>query len=430
MIFYFLYDLLLLLLSPLVIGYYLFRALQRGRPAALARRFGVLPAADLAKIAGKDTIWVHAVSVGETIAVKALLKALKERFPQNKIVISNVTETGRSISLTLAEADLCIYFPFDFGFAVHRLIDSVDPSLIIIVETEIWPNFMKAARNRDIPVVLVNGRISDRSFGRYLRLSWIFRRVLANFSAFCMQTAEDARRIVAIGAQPSCVHVAKNLKYDIPVAGVSDERFQELRSRYRIPAEIKVLTAGSTHPGEEELLVQTYKTLLAGQRDLVLVLAPRHPERAARISELLQREGVPHRFRSALDEQSVPFGSGEVLLLDTVGELTKLYSISDLVFVGGSLVPVGGHNVLEPASCHVPVLFGPFMNNFREIAELILKCNGGIQVADADELTGAVGALLDDGEKRLEIGRNGGRLLEENSGSIDRHLEIIANFLP
>jgi len=244
-----------------------------------------------------------------------------------------------------------------------------------------------------------------------------------------MQTEEDARRIVAIGAKLSHVHVAKNLKYDIPVAGVSGERFHELRNIYRIPSRLTVFTAGSTHPGEEELLVKTYKSLIAEKRELLLVLVPRHPERAEKISEILQRERIIYRFRSALDEQSVPFRSGEVLLLDTVGELTKLYSISDLVFVGGSLVPVGGHNVLEPASFHVPVLFGPFMNNFREIAALILKFNGGCRVADGDELTSVVCGLLDDEAKRLEMGRNGGRLLEKNSGSTERHMEILASFI-
>ncbi|HKZ18142.1 MAG TPA: 3-deoxy-D-manno-octulosonic acid transferase [Geobacteraceae bacterium] len=429
MIVYFLYDVLLLLATPIIIGYHLFRSLTRGRPVALFERFGFLPSDQKGKIAGFDTIWVHAVSVGETIAVKTLLKAIKERFPQKKIVLSNVTETGRSISLKLAEADLCIYFPFDYGFAARRAISSVSPSLIIIVETEIWPNFLRAARKCNVPVILANGRISDKSFKSYNRLKWVFRRVLRDFSALCMQTQEDARRIISMGAQSSRVYVSKNLKYDVPVAGISQQRFRELRDEYLIPQSLTVITAGSTHQGEEELLAQIYRNLMADERNLLLVLAPRHPERVEKVSEILQKEGIPCALRSKLDARTTPFRCGEVLVLDTVGELTKLYSISDIVFVGGSLIPVGGHNILEPAALHVPVLFGPFMNNFKEIAALILKFKGGVQVANEAELEQALRSLLDDEDRRREMGRNGARLLEENSGSTERHMEIIASFI-
>jgi 3-deoxy-D-manno-octulosonic-acid transferase len=429
MMIYLLYDTLLFLAMPVIIGYHLFRSLTRSRPAVLLERLGFVPADQKNEISGCDTIWVHAVSVGETIAVKTLLSALKKSFPQKKIVLSNVTETGRSVALKVAEADLCLYFPFDYGFAARRAIRAVNPSLIIIVETEIWPNFLKVARKHNIPVILANGRISDRSFKRYNSLRWIFRRVLGDFSAFCMQTQEDARRIIAIGAQPSRVNVAKNLKYDVPVTEVSPLRFCELRDEYRIPRSLDVFTAGSTHQGEEELLLQVYRNLVTERRDLLFVLAPRHPERVEKVCEILQKEGLSYTLRSKLDKRTISFRSGEVLVLDTVGELTKLYSISDLVFVGGSLVPVGGHNVLEPAALLVPVLFGPYMNNFKEIAALIQTFKGGVQVADKEELANTLRSLLDDEVKRREMGRNGARLLEENSGSTDRHMDIIASFI-
>jgi 3-deoxy-D-manno-octulosonic-acid transferase len=429
MIIYFLYDTLLLFALPVIIGYHLFRSLTRRRPAALPERFGFLPSSERAKVEGHETIWIHAVSVGETIAAKSLLKELKKRFPQKKIVLSNVTETGRSIAVKLPEADLCIYFPFDYGFAARKLLDAVNPSLVIIVETEIWPNFLRAARMREIPVVLVNGRISDRSFDRYKKLRWVFRRVLADFSAFCMQTAEDAKRIAAMGAQPENIHVTNNLKYDIPVAGLPEERSRELRDAYHIPSSILVFTAGSTHQGEEELVIKTYKELAGGSSNVFLILAPRHPERAVKVSDLLRNEGIGHKLRSGLDNHSPQFRPGEVLLLDTVGELASLYAISDLVFVGGSLVPIGGHNILEPASMKVPVIFGPFMNNFREITAMILKINGAVQISDGLELTTSVRVLLEDEDKRHEIGANGARLLDENRGSTERHMEIIASFL-
>jgi 3-deoxy-D-manno-octulosonic-acid transferase len=206
------------------------------------------------------------------------------------------------------------------------------------------------------------------------------------FSAFCMQTGEDARRIIAIGAQPSRVNCSGNLKYDGAVPHISTEFCRELREAYHIPHDVSVLTAGSTHQGEEETLVTVYKNLIRESRSLFLVLVPRHPERAANVAELLRREGVSCTLRSGLDKQPSLFRSGEVLLVDTIGELMRFYAISDLVFVGGSMVPVGGHNILEPASLSKPVLFGPHMSNFREITSMILKFGGGVQVADEKEL--------------------------------------------
>lgn len=429
MIIYFLYDTFLLLATPIIIGYHLFRSLTRRRPVALFARLGFLSWEQKRKIDGCETIWVHAVSVGETIAAKSLLKSLKERFPGKKIVLSSVTETGRSIAVKLEEVDLCIYFPFDYGFAVKKALNAINPSCIIIVETEIWPNFLRFARHRKIPVILVNGRISDRSFKNYMQFRWLFRRFLANISAFCMQTDEDARRIMAIGAPPGRVNNAKNLKYDIILSRLSPEKCREMKEEYHIPPEITVLTAGSTHQGEEEIVIAAYKTFINENIKLFLVLAPRHPERAAKVIEILQRQGVPYTLRSDLDKRSGTLRNGEVLLLDTVGELMRFYALSDLVFVGGSLVPVGGHNILEPSSLRKPVLFGPHMSNFKEIASLVLKYGGGVQVANGEELTAVVRSLLDDKVKRDEIGNNGARLLEENSGSTERHMEIIASFL-
>jgi 3-deoxy-D-manno-octulosonic-acid transferase len=279
-----------------------------------------------------------------------------------------------------------------------------------------------------IPVVLANGRISDRSFTRYLKLRWFFRRVLENFAALCMQSDADAERIIAMGAPEERVHVVRNLKYDIPAAPVGASEQAVLRQTYRLPPDMAVVTAGSTHDGEEEMVLAAYRTLLAEGRELVLVLVPRHPERAGAVAELLRREGMRFTLRSQLDKREAPFASGEVLLVDTIGELMKLYALAAVVFVGGSLVPTGGHNVLEPASLGVPVLFGPHMGNFREIAALILGCSGGVQVGSGAELTATLVTLLDDSPRRDAMGRSGARLLEENSGSTERHLAVIARF--
>ena len=425
---YLIYDILLLLAIPLILPYFLCRCVRRRRlRKGIAERLGFLSREKRVCLQGSETIWVHAVSVGETMAVRPLLKALKARYPEKKIVLSTVTETGRSIAENLSDVDVCIYFPFDFGFAVRRMLQAVRPSLIVVVETEIWPNFLRYAHLSGIPTVLANGRISDKSFGGYLRFSWAFRPVLENFDALCMQTDVDARRIIDIGASPARVHVAKNLKYDIPALSISEERKREVLATYHIPEGMPVFTAGSTHQGEEAAVLTAYRTLVNEGREFLLVLVPRHPERAEEVAKLAEQFGIPCVRRSQLDAQSELFKPGEVLLVDTVGELMALYAISDLVFVGGSLVAVGGHNLLEPASLAVPVIFGPHMNNFREIATLILHHHGGIQVQDAVMLAQTLRQLLDSPGERLRLGENGARILIENRGSTERHMEIISS---
>ena len=426
---HFLYEIVLWFAALFFIPYHYVRSVQRKRPAAFAERFGMLASGEIAAIEGNGPIWVHAVSVGETIAAKPLIRALRERFPERRIVISNVTETGRRIALNIAEADLCLYFPFDFGFAVRRVLTTVRPCVILIVETEIWPNFLRAARKLDIPAVMVNGRISDRSFVRYLRLRWFFRTILPDFSWFCMQTDEDARRIVAMGAPPARVGITRNLKYDLPVADLPADKKEEILRAFSLPADLPLFTAGSTHQGEEEEVVAAYKQLLASGKKFLLILAPRHPERAAQVAELLQREKLPFARRTELNGRTDLFSPGEVLLVDTVGELMQIYAVSDVVFVGGSLVPTGGHNILEPASLRVPVLFGPHMGNFRESAELILSCGGGVQVHDGSELATVLSRLLDDPAERRIMGENGAGLLERNRGSTKLHLDIVERFL-
>jgi 3-deoxy-D-manno-octulosonic-acid transferase len=427
---YLIYDIALFLATPLIFVYSLFRSWRKGRRReGFAERCAIYDAGMLSSLRGQKTIWVHAVSVGETIAVKPLLKALKESFPEFRIIMSNVTETGRRIAEMIPEVDHCLYFPIDYRFAVKRALKQTHPELVIVVETEIWPNFLRIARELGIPTVLTNGRISDRSFGRYLKLKWFFRPVLGNISAFCMQTAVDSQRIVAIGADPARVHVTRNLKYDIQVTASTDELKRELREGCKIPEEIVTITAGSTHAGEEEIVIAAYQRLLADGRECMLVLVPRHPERAVRVAEVIENTDLKLTLRSLLERHKGQFAPGEVLLVDTVGELLRFYAMSDIAFVGGSLAPTGGHNILEPASLGVPVLFGPHMQNFRESAALILSCGGGFQVKDGEELTAVLQLLMDDQDKRHNAGKKGMRLLEENSGATGMHMEVIRKLL-
>ncbi|WP_306533211.1 3-deoxy-D-manno-octulosonic acid transferase [Geobacter sp.] len=423
--FFVLYDILLILLAPAIIAHHVWRTVSRGRTfAGFAERFGFIAPESLVPVTGRGAIWVHAVSVGETMAVKPLLRELKRRFPERPIVLSSVTETGRSVAVAIPEPDLVVYFPFDFGFAASRALRLVSPKLVIVVETEIWPNFLRYARRMGIPAVMVNGRISDRSFPRYLRFSRFFAPILNNLSALCMQSDEDARRIVAIGAPAERVFVTRNLKYDLPLRRLGPTEQEELRNRYRLPAGALVITAGSTHSGEEELVAESYLRLFAERPGLFLVLVPRHPERAAEVGMLLEGKGIPFVRRSALDGAQ-ELEAGSVLLVDTIGELMNLYALSDVVFVGGSLVPVGGHNLLEPSSVGVPVLFGPHMHNFREITTLVLAAGAGEQVEDRTGLEAALRRLLEDESARRAMGENGSRLMAEQGGAAARHLEII-----
>lgn len=425
---YLVYDILLIIGVPLLVPVYLIRSLRRGRlKKGMGERLGFLSREKIAFLDGRDTIWVHAVSVGETMAARPLLKALKSRYPNHLIVLSTVTETGQGIGEGIRDVDLCIYFPLDLSLFVKRTLKIVHPSLIVVVETEIWPNFLRQAGLMGVPVILANGRISDKSFAGYRRFSGIFRSVLPDFTALCMQTEEDARRIVAIGAPAGRVYVTKNLKYDLDVDIPPDERKAELRARYRIPGHCLVFIAGSTHQGEEEPILSAYQSLIQQGLQLILILAPRHPERSEEVAALLERHGIYHIRRSSLAQAPRGLQPGEALLMDCVGELMDVYSISGLVFVGGSLVPVGGHNLLEPAALGVPVFFGPHMSNFREIASKILESGAGVQITDAGMLTSFLKGLLDDQPGRVSMGANGARLLKENRGATSRHMDVIAS---
>jgi len=420
-----LYNLLLLIILPVLIPYHAYRSLSRGRRLALAERFGAIPEAELDRVRGAEVILVHAVSVGETIAVLPLLKGLKARYPGKKVVLSNGTETGRSVALKSGLADLCIYFPFDYPFAVSRILKTLSPQAVVIMETEIWPNFLSCAKRLGIPVLLANGRISDRSFNRYLRFSRVFRPVLPNFYCFCMQSGQDARRIEAIGAPADAVRVTGNLKYEIPLRQTSPERRRELKAQYLVPAGALVFTAASTHPGEEEPVLTAYRALVEAQPASFLVLVPRHPERGPAVAELLARRGFTFLKRSQLSERREPLPPGGVLLLDTVGELMQIFAFSDLVYMGGTMVPTGGHNPLEPASCGLPVVFGPHMENFREIAAHFLKSGAALQVPDAAALAVELAGLAANAERRRDVGAAGRKLIEESSGAVERHLEAI-----
>lgn len=424
---YLLYDLVLLASAAVLVPYYIYRGWRFGKARrGIRERLGFYLPDRLAPLAGRPVIWVHAVSVGETRAAIPLVKALKAEFPAHALVLSNVTETGHAVASGIREVDLCLFFPFDLSWAVRRVLRQVRPVLVLIVETEIWPNFVRLARRGGSPVVLVNGRISDRSFPRYRKLRPLVRPVLEQFSAFCMQTAQDAERIRQMGAPAGRIQVTRNLKYDMQASAAESLDAGRLRADLRLPPGTPVWAAGSTHAGEETAVARVYRRLLQEGREAVLVLVPRHPERARAVAESLAAQGFDVTLRTRAGERTEPLRPGEILLVDTLGEMLKVYAASDLVFLGGSLVPVGGHNVLEAALMRRPVVFGPHMHNFREIARLLLEVGGGVQVEEGEEgVHGAVSRLLADPELRLRMGEAGYALLQQNAGATRNTLSAL-----
>ena len=367
---------------------------------------------------GASTVWVHAVSVGEVKAVDSLLGGLRGQFPGNRIVVSTTTATGRGLALERSDPDRVIYFPLDFPSAVRRCLDRIQPNLVVVAETEIWPNFMRECDRRKIPVFMVNGRISDQSYKQYrLARRWL-RRVLRKYRVLGMQSEMDANRICSIGAPKDKVVVFGNLKYDLKGS------VRDLESMFKATlSQMQPLIVAASTAGEEEpLVLEAYRQLQKTQPGLKLLIAPRLPERFAEVEQMLQSNGLIYVRRSALTARTEP---PDILLLDTIGELTAAFEYATLVFMGGTLVPRGGHNVLEPALFSKPVIFGPHMENFRDIARTFLDARAAIQVADVEGLVHEIRTLLDSPAAAAKMGQNARQLVEDNRGATARFLEAV-----
>lgn len=427
---YLLYDLILYLSAIFLVPYYLLRGLRYGKTRRGVReRLGSYAQDFRLLLQGRKVVWVHAVSVGETRAAIPLIKSIRANTPDVLLILSNVTETGREIASKVSEIDHYIFFPFDLRWVVRKVLALIRPDVIILVETEIWPNFVLEARRQNVPLVLVNGRISDRSFPRYRMAGKLCEPILESISDFCMQSEQDSRRIRHLGAVPGRVQVTGNLKFDMQPPQIDDNDLVALKNGFKLPISSCLWVAGSTHDGEEKQLVEVYKKLRERYPNLFLVLVPRHPERCRQVNDDLGKLGLVAILRSALALRSEPLSDGEVLVVDTLGEMLKLYALADLVFVGGSLVPVGGHNVLEASLMNKPVLFGPYMHNFKEIARLLRAAHGGLQVKDSDDLYRQMKLLLENPDEAERIGNNGRHLLQENSGATARTHAVISRYL-
>jgi 3-deoxy-D-manno-octulosonic-acid transferase len=416
------YNIALAIASPVVLGILL--AKQRCR-RGLVQRLGFLPQTMVENRREGHTIWVHAVSMGEVNAVVPLVQQLKARDPHCHVIVSTVTETGKeAVTRRLEGLAQHLYFPLDFPFSVRKVMATIRPSVILIVETELWPNFLKMAAIRGVPCVLVNGRLSTDSFAGYMKLRPFFSRIMKCFSLCLMQSDRDVERVVALGADPERVVRIGNLKFD-------QKPF--MRSAHPIGVGLapheELFVAGSTHLQEEEAVLACYRQLLDVAPGLVLLLAPRHIERAQALETTIRARGFAVVRRTSLDQQPGTVKGPRVILLDTRGELAALYTQAAIVFVGGSLVPIGGHSPLEPASAGKAVLFGPYMDHFAEVAELLVSQGGAIQIQDSQEMAAALGALLKDRARLAQMGRAGQEIVRSHQGTVARTTELIAELL-
>ncbi len=422
-----LYDLIVVGASLVLLPYGFLKGLSyHFAVRGTLERFAHYPRAVKKQLQGKKLVLVHAVSVGEVLAASPLIRKLKSEQPDLFVVLSTVTYTGRQVAEQIDELDLLVFFPLDLGFIMRRFLRRLNPALVLIVETELWPNFLHLIRRRNIPLLLVNGRISKRSFSRYRRIRFLIKPMLQAFSHFCMQDAICARRIRALGADETLVEVTGNVKFDVATNGGQHPMTTELEKIVRTSEFVWI--GGSTRSGEDELLISCHQQLLEQGIPSFLVLAPRHPARFDAVAELLKKSGVDYLRRTDWQRDAEDMAY-TVLLLDTMGELDLVYTLADVVFVGGSLVPIGGHNLLEPARCGKPVLHGPHMANFLEISRLLKDAGASRRVADQAELLAALEMLFSDLALRSKMGCNGQLMIEKNSGATLRTFERIRPFL-
>lgn len=421
---YALYSALLGLFLLVTLPYWLLQMMRHGKyRAGLLQRFGrVLPG--LAVPRGKPAIWVHAVSVGEVVAASGVVQELKEKFPSHRVLVSTTTATGQSLAARRFGAESVFYFPLDFAFAVRPYLEALRPELVVVAETEFWPNFLRLAKSGGARVAVINCRISDRSLPGYKRFRFWLPRVFENVDLFLAQTDEDQRRLIEIGAPPSKVTLAGNLKFDV-APPKAPPIVDSLRESVRQSGAGPVLVCGSTLDEEEGSLLSAFRNILANYPKAVMILAPRHPERFAEVGALVEQLGFRLWRRSLWGGETL---SGGVFLLDSIGELAALYSLATVAFVGGSLVPRGGHNILEPALYGVPIVTGNHYENFRDTVEVFLSRNA-VRVVGLAELPLTFMELIENAGARDALGRNALAALDSQRGATGRTVAALLDLM-
>ncbi len=371
-------------------------------------------------------VWVHALSVGEVLSSVPLVMELKKRFKDKRIVFSASTKTGFEIANKLFKknVDSIFFFPFDLLFSVKYITGKIDPAIVIIVESDIWPNFLFEMKKRHIPVVLINARLSNRSFKGYKRFSFISNKLFLSFAKICTQSIEDAKHFMLLGIPSNMISTTGNIKFDQPYDPVSEEEIEILKQSMNIQPVKKILMAGSTHEGEESILIDVFSRIRKGFADTVLIVVPRNPERARSVLKLCKSAG----FSSILMKDFKNIDKDErfdVIIVDVIGILKKLYAVADATFVGGSLVNLSGHNPLEPAAFSKPVIFGQYMSDFTHISQMLVDSGGAVQVKNTNSLYETIVEILSDSDKARNMGEKAFKVFNANKGAVEKTLKVI-----
>jgi 3-deoxy-D-manno-octulosonic-acid transferase len=423
-----------LLLAVLVVGapYWLVRMATSGRyRAGIRGRLGLVPAGLQAAVAGKRVIWVHAVSVGEVMAATQLIRELKTALPGWVVAVSTTTETGQRLAKDRLAGAPVFYLPLDFKFAVRRYLRVLRPQMLVLMESELWPRLIEECAKSGVPVAVVNARVSDRSFPRYMRLRRLWRPFLEMISLFLAQSRETAERLVKIGAPVERVRVTGNLKYDVRVR--SESALTKML-REKLPVGARVVVCGSTLEGEEKILLEAWRALLAKEPNALMVLAPRHPDRFSAVAGVVSANNFRLVRASEFREENVgelttlAVDAGSIFLLDTIGDLASMYGLGRVAFVGGSLVSAGGHNPLEPAQFGVPVVMGPSFQNFRDIVQTMLDANA-LRIVSAMDVGAELTMLLQSADDATALGERGRAVFEAQSGATARTVQMLMSLL-
>lgn len=390
------------------------------------QRLGFLPKRVQNIFKGKKIIWIHAASMGEVMGISRMVAELKANLPEYSILISTITNTGANIARKLSVMGV-IYLPIDLPLAVNRVIRIINPKILVIAETELWPNLILQAKKRGVKVIIVNGRISEKSIGNYQRLKWLFKKPLeTGVDMFCMQTELDAQRIGSLGAPSEKIMVTGNAKFDISVDIPNPEEIKRFQKEIEVTDTVPIIVAGSIREKEEDVILDAYQQIRQQIPDVILIIAPRHLRRIEFIKRSLQKRNLLYSLRTMRKKRGM---DESVIILDTIGELVLAYAVSSVAIVGGTFVPVGGHNIIEPVALGKMVLFGLHVNNYKEAANLLIATEAAIQVSCASELADKVIHLLKNPDEMSQKGLLGKKFVQENQGASTRNVEIIKGLI-
>jgi 3-deoxy-D-manno-octulosonic-acid transferase len=424
---YFLYNILLFTAALFALPYYAIKMMLTGKyRKSMGPKFGIVKPSIFEEMKGSPRIWIHAVSVGEVTAAEPIVASLRAHFPEACIVISTSTETGQDMARKIvAGATSFIYYPLDIPFVVRKVITKVNPDIFILTETELWPNFIRVCKEQGAKIIMVNGRISQHSYQKYFMTRFFWKDIINLIDEMGVISEIDAERLKAIGTERSKVHVMGNAKYDSLAAKASPSVREETAKRLNLTRMDRVFVAGSTHDGEEKIVLYVYRRLLERYPDFKLIIVPRHPERGHAVLFLVKESG----FEDCMTMTEINSGrnrtSERIIVIDVIGELFKVYSLATVVFCGGSLVPRGGQNIIEAAAWGKVIFYGPSMDDFREEKELLERAGAGIMVNSGEGLFDGILALMSDPDAFVRKGEEGRRIVLSNMGAAERYAEMV-----